>query len=39
MTPDRKKNVNDRFSFVHEHEKCMNVRDMGFVQTAIFSCP
>ena len=38
MTPDRTKNVNDTFSFEHEHEKCMNVRDTGFVQTAISSC-
>ena len=39
MTPDRTKNVNDMFSFVHEHEKCINVRDTGFVQTAIIFLP
>ena len=38
MTPDRTKNVNDTFSLVHEHEKCIKVRDTGFVQTAITSC-
>ena len=39
MTPDRTENVNDMVSFVHEHEKCMNVRDTGYVQMAISSCP
>ena len=38
LMPDRKKNVNDMFSFVHEHENCINVRGTGFVQTAISSC-
>jgi len=32
MPPDRTKNINDTFSFVHEHEKCINIRDMGLVR-------